>query len=101
MEELLRCTGFERDDANTTPLAERHGVSPAACEQVLLNRPLLTGTDEKHSQTEPRYYGLGQTDLGRLLFVVVTVRGDFLRIVTARDMSRRERRIYQNATQNE
>ena len=50
--------------------------------------------DEKHSEIERRYYALGHTDGGRSLFVVFTIRGDLIRVISARDMNRRERRLY-------
>jgi hypothetical protein len=46
---------------------------------------------------EPRYYVLGQTDAGRKLFVVVTVRRELIRVISARDMNRRERKEYEDA----
>ena len=45
---------------------------------------------------EPRYYVLGQTDASRLLFVVFTVRGPYLRVISARDMSGKEKRSYRS-----
>jgi uncharacterized DUF497 family protein len=43
---------------------------------------------------EERIYGLGHTDAGRLLFVAFTIRQRLIRVISARDMSRKERRIY-------
>jgi uncharacterized DUF497 family protein len=51
--------------------------------------------DVKHSETERRYFVLGQTDDNRALFVAFTLRGDLIRVISARDMSRRERKVYQ------
>ena len=51
----------------------------------------------KHSRKEVRYHALGQTDAGRRLFVVVTVREGRLRVVTARDMGKKERKVYASA----
>jgi hypothetical protein len=70
-------------------------VTLAECEQVFFHRPLVVSEDPKHSQGEPRHYALGQTDLGRRLFVVFTIRGSLIRVISARDMSRRERGIYE------
>jgi uncharacterized DUF497 family protein len=65
------------------------------CEQVFFNVPVVAGEDEKHSENENRFYVLGQTDSGRLLFLVFTVRKDRLRVISARDMNKKERRAYQ------
>lgn len=53
--------------------------------------------DVEHSGVEPRFYALGQTDEGRLLFVVFTVRDELIRVISAGDMSRREKKEYERA----
>jgi uncharacterized DUF497 family protein len=70
-------------------------VSQGECEQVFFNRPLLVAPDVEHSGREPRYAALGQTNAARLLAVVFTIRATLVRVISARDMSRRERRIYE------
>jgi uncharacterized DUF497 family protein len=45
-------------------------------------------------QTETRFYALGQTDTGRLLFVVFTARKNLIRVISARDMNKKERKVY-------
>jgi uncharacterized DUF497 family protein len=97
--ELLRCIGFEWDEGNTDKSWIRHKVRWSECEEVFFNHPLLVLEDERHSGQEPRYYALGKTNAGRLLFVVFTIRSDRLRVISARDMSKRERREYRNAEQ--
>lgn len=91
---LAQCTGFQWDVGNAGKNWELHQVSQGECEQVFFNRPLLAAPDEAHSEHEPRYAALGQTDPGRRLAVVFTIRGTLVRVISARDMSRRERRIY-------
>ena len=97
LDKLENCTGFQWDAGNAKKSWERHRVSPGECEQVFFNTPLLLAEDEVHSQSEVRYFGLGQTNAGRALFVVFTIRGDLVRVVSARDMSRRERKVYEQA----
>ncbi len=92
--QLQACTGFDWDEGNLLKNWERHGVSAAECEQVLFNRPLLAQPDVQHSDSEVRFYVLGQSDSGRRLFLAFTVRKDRIRVITARGMSRRERRSY-------
>jgi uncharacterized protein len=92
---LSDCTGLEWDKHNSEKIRARHSVTPAECEQVFFNVPVVAGDDEKHSETENRFYVLGQTDSGRLLFLVFTVRRDKLRVISARDMNKKERRTYQ------
>lgn len=76
---------------------KKHEVTPSECEQVFLDRPLVTAPDVEHSDSEDRYYALGRTGLGRRLFVVFTVRDDLIRVISARDMSRREREVFRRA----
>lgn len=92
---LRRCTGFEWDDGNADKNWEKHQVSDAEGEQVFFNRPLLVLPDPAHSQGEDHLFALGSTDSGRRLFVAFKVRGDRIRIISARDMTRNETREYE------
>jgi uncharacterized DUF497 family protein len=93
---LPEFTGFEWDEGNVKKNWESHAVTPQEAEQVFFNRPLIVADDPKHSQTERRYYVLGQTDEDRPLFVAFTTRGSLIRVISARNMSRRERKVYQS-----
>ena len=84
---LENCTGFEWDQGNLSKNRDQHDVSTWECEQIFFNRPLIIKRDKEHSQTENRYYGLGRTNVNRLLFVVFTVRNDKIRIISAREMT--------------
>jgi uncharacterized protein len=101
MGERADVTEFDWDGGNAEKNWLRHRVSQAASEQVFFNRPLVVAEDDLHSGTEPRHLALGQTDAGRLLFVVYTLRGDKVRIISVRDMTRRERREYEHARAQE
>jgi len=94
-EDLVSCSGFDWDDGNRDKNWEKHGVSDPEAEQIFFNEPLVLQVDEPHSASEPRYYALGQTDARRKLFVVFTIRGNLVRIISARDMTRRELRRYE------
>jgi uncharacterized DUF497 family protein len=96
-DQLSDATGFQWDDGNAQKNWELHQVSHAECEAVFFNRPLLVALDETHSQGEPRYAALGQTNGGRRLSVILTKRGTLIRLISARDMSRRERKVYDQA----
>lgn len=97
MDQLAQCTGFEWDEGNADKNWLLHRVSCLECEEVFFRRPLVTAKDEKHSSKEPRGFALGITNAGRRLFIAFTIRGDRIRVISARDMSRRERRIYDHA----
>ena len=89
--------GFEWDEGNLTKNWDSHQVSSSECEEAFLNVPLLLADDVKHSVDEARYYALGQTDGGRPLFIAFAVRGTRIRVVSARPMSGKERRIHDQA----
>lgn len=91
---VRRCTGFQWDAGNLLKNWERHDVSDGESEQVFFNEPLLLFPDLRHSRQEDRYLALGRTDADRLLIVVFTVRADLIRVISARDMNRKERREY-------
>jgi len=88
---------FDWDDGNAEKSWQRHGVRASECEEVFFNRPLLVLEDPKHSSDESRILALGRTHAGRRLLVVFTQRGNRIRVISARDMSRRERRSYSDA----
>ena len=96
-DDLADCTGFQWDAGNADKNWERHQVTQGECEQVFFQRPLRIAGDLPHSQAEARYAALGQTAAGRRLTLVFTIRGTLIRVISARDMSRRERRLYERA----
>ncbi|MBI3909959.1 MAG: BrnT family toxin [Armatimonadetes bacterium] len=91
---LEQLHGFDWDDANRGKNWEKHGVTDQECEQVFFNQPLFVVPDEEHAEHEARYYVLGRTDRGRRLFVVFTPRGGKIRVISTRDMTKRERAWY-------
>ena len=94
---IQRCIGFQWDKSNYPKNWEKHGVSASECEQIFFNRPLISATDVKHSEKEQRHFAMGQTDSGRLLFVVFTIREDRIRVISSRDMNRNERKVYERS----
>jgi uncharacterized DUF497 family protein/predicted DNA binding CopG/RHH family protein len=88
-DKLSKCEALEWDGGSLRKVWERHGVAPTDCEEVFFNRPLIVGEDEKESEREGRFYALGQTDAGGRLFVVFTLPGHTIRVISAREMSRK------------
>lgn len=86
--------GFEWDVANSRKSREKHRVEQSECEEAFFNLPVVAGDDVRHSVAELRFFLLGITDAGRRLFVVFTIRRRRIRVISARDMSRREREVY-------
>ena len=98
---LENVAGFDWDDGNSRK-NDRHGVSMAEAEQVFFNAPVLMLPDPAHSQSEPRYHALGKSIDGRHLHITFTLRGEgkSIRVISARDMHRKERAHYEQATQD-
>ena len=96
--DLERITGFDWDDGNARK-SDKHGVSSAEAEQVFFNAPLLLLEDVGHSQKETRVHAMGKTDAARGLHITFTLRqsGTLIRIISARDLHRKERAIYDQA----
>jgi uncharacterized DUF497 family protein len=99
MIDLTKITGFDWDDGNARK-NKKHYVSMAESEQVFFNAPLLLLADSKHSDRESRFHALGKTDQGRPLHIAFTLRdaGAKIRVISAREMHRKERLIYEQAT---
>ncbi len=103
MIDWTQVTGFDWDQGNARKSADKHGVSQAEAERVFFNEPLLVLPDLKHSgRHEARYHALGTTDEKRLLHVTFTLRasGTLIRVISARDMHRKERVYYEQAQKN-
>ena len=99
MIDLSKVSGFDWDEGNARN-NEQHGVSMAEAEQLFFNSPLLVLSDARHSEVEPRFHALGKTNEGRRLHISFTLRGDgeSIRVISARDMHRKERAIYEQAS---
>jgi len=84
----MRRTRFEWDARNLTHLA-RHDVDPDEAEAVLDRSPLMLRT------ADDKYLAYGQTEEGRYLLVVfVRKPGPVVRVITARDLTDREKHRY-------
>jgi len=93
---LTKCTGFDWDAHNADKIWLKHHVTLSECEQIYFNSPLVVDDDVKHSEEENRFFALGQTDAKRFLFVVFTIRNNKIRVISARDMNRKERKVFQS-----
>lgn len=98
MIDLTRIVSFNWDDGNARK-NEKHGVSQSEAEEVFFNQPLLLLEDALHSGQERRFHALGKTHAGRTLHISFTLREDdtLIRVISARDMHRKERSIYEQA----
>ena len=92
---LESCGGFDWDDGNSSKNWHRHRVTDAESEEVFSNEPIVIIRDSSHSSFESRYAARGVTNSGRRLTVIFAIRNGLIRVISARDMIRREERIYE------
>ena len=98
MIDLERITGFDWDDGNARK-NDKHGVGQAQAEEIFFNQPLLMLDDLLHREQEARYHALGKTFDGRVRHLTFTLRGGgtLIRVISARDMHRKERSVDEQA----
>jgi len=94
--DLQNCVGFDWGEHNSYKNWEKHLVTMSECEEIFFNQPFIMFDDVKHSKSKKRFYLLGKTDKKRKLFVVFTIRNKLIRVISARDMSKKERERYNN-----
>ncbi len=95
---LKEVSGFEWDAGNKEKSIMKHEVSNEECEQVFFDKNGLTFNDILHSGSEERLRIVGKTKNNRLLFVVYTKRLDKIRVISARDVNKKERIFYEKKT---
>lgn len=86
--------GFEWDQNNRNKNWVKHQVSTSECEQVFFNQPHQIASDSQHSRNENRFSILGITNQGRKLLIIFILRNDNIRVISARDQSKKEREKY-------
>lgn len=92
----IRLTGFDWDKGNKEKNWKKHRVDFQESEEIFFNKPLEIFSDEKHSGKEKRFLAYGTTNKNRKLTVVFTLRKGKIRIISARDQNRKERKIYES-----
>jgi uncharacterized DUF497 family protein len=97
---LESCQGFQWDKGNSLKSWLKHRVTEGEAEQVFFHEPLLLLVDDKHSQVETRFRAMGYTDKNRCLYIVFMVRDNLIRVISARNMNKRERVIYEDFKTN-
>lgn len=91
---------FNWDKGNTEKNEKKHGISVKEIEQAFNNDPKIVFSDESHSLKEKRYGMYGITNKNIRLSIVFTIRNERVRVITARQMSKKERRAYEKAKKN-
>lgn len=86
---------FEWNKGNKNKNFFSHQVTDEECEEVFFDYHKKIARDVIHSQKEKRYILVGQTKKSRLLLVVFTIRNDKIRVISARDLNKKERKLYE------
>ena len=86
---------FEWDTKKAKTNLQKHGVAFGEAATVLRNRLSITIYDPDHSDQEDRYITVGMSGSGRFLMVAHTDRGARTRIINARELTRKERKAYE------
>ena len=86
---------FEWDKGNIDKNLKKHNVSNQEAEEVFFNKPIVFAKDKKHSIAERRYMLWGKTNVNRKLTIFFTIRKNKIRVISARDMHKKERGEYE------
>ena len=87
---------FDWDDDKAEINIVRHGISFLEAASVFDDDLSITFLDPDHSVDEERLIIIGHSNRGRLLFVSQTDRNRRPRIISAREVTRRERKVYED-----
>ena len=94
---IFKYANFEWDKGNIDKNQKKHNVSSSECEETFFHQPLIVIEDETHSKSENRFHALGKTAKNRLLFISFTIRNRNVRIISARNMSKKEKQFYEKS----
>ena len=95
---LEKITGFEWDVGNQKKSLVKHEVTSEECEEVFFDYNKVVQRDVLHSISEKRYILIGQTKKERMLYIAFTTRKDRVRVISARDINKKERKLYEEKT---
>jgi uncharacterized protein len=88
---------FEWDPRKASINLRKHGVSFTEAGTIFGDELAITVSDPDHSDNQDRYITIGWSDRRRLLIVSHTDRGDRMRIISARELTKAERKEYEKA----
>ena len=94
MKSFPESKSFDWDEGNINKNWDEHRVHHLECEEVFFNEPITTKVEKRGLPQEERISALGVTNEGRFLFVVFIIRRGRIRVISARDMNKKERKIY-------
>lgn len=100
MRSLPNPIAFDWDEGSISKNFIKHSVTVQEAEEIFYNKPLVIVDDASHSSQEIRLHAFGKTKVNRMLFTAFTIRNNKLRIISIRDMKRKERLHYEKIEEN-
>lgn len=91
----IKLSSFNWDKGNLNKNWKQHKIANEETEQIFFNEPLKVFEDLRHSAIEKRLVAYGKTDEERPLTVVFTLRQGKIRVISARNQSKKERKVYE------
>lgn len=85
---------FDWDSGNKDKNLLKHHVTNDECEEIFFDPNKKIAKDTIHSTQETRHLLIGQTKKNRILFVIFTIKKSTVRIISARDLNKKERKLY-------
>ena len=98
--DLESLIGFDWDDGNIYKNEDKHSINYKIIEEIFFNEPLLVLEDFGHSDEECRCIAFGVDNKKRKIMVVFTTRDHLIRVISAREMSKKEKKFYENNKNN-
>lgn len=95
MKKLKKFIQFDWDKANSGKNWKNHKVSDEECEEAFFDQNKKILRDVIHSGEEERFILLAKTKIDRILFIVFTARSEKIRIISARDLNKKEKYLYE------
>ena len=95
MKILPEWVAFEWDAGNLDKNWVKHKVRNQEAEEAFFDPQAQIFEDSSHSESEKRHMLWGATGRGRKLTIIFTLRNGKIRVISARDMHRKEKKTYE------
>lgn len=95
MNRLPKPLSFQWDKGNIDKNLKKHKVTNKEAEEAVFDKSFKVFKDLRHSQKEDRFVVLGATNKKRKLYINFTIREQKIRIISVRDQSKKERKLYE------
>ena len=98
--DVEQLTGFDWDEGNIYKNEDSHNLNYKFIEEVFFNEPLIIVEDFEHFNDECRCVVYGKDNKNSKIMVVFTIRDNLIRVISAREMTKKEKKFYENNKNN-